>query len=154
MQLALNSYNGDMREYYQAQIRAIKYAKYFAEEWGVHFAVCAHTRKGDGGMNPDDIEGFKQILSQVDYVFRIKKLDEEEKVEEFSGVDTYIEIQKNRHFGSVKDKVMLVFDRPTKRFYQVGREDLLGESIVVIDNQDKQQRSLTKKELDDADSPF
>lgn len=132
MQLALNSYNGDMREYYQAQIRAVKYAKYFAEEWGVHFAICAHTRKGDGGTNRDDIEGFKQVLSQVDYVFRLKRLDEEEKIEEFTNVDAYIEIQKNRHFGSVKDKIMLNFDRPSKRFYECGYEDLLGESSIIL----------------------
>jgi archaellum biogenesis ATPase FlaH len=99
-------------DYFQTQAKVVMMCKALAKKHKVSFVVCAHTKKkvyGSSGDTADDIEGLKRILNLADTVLFIRRYKKEEQREELVGVDTSIEVQKNRGGSKQWDKFLYEF---------------------------------------------
>lgn len=106
-------------DYYRQQSEFIRKMVEFAKKFDVHIMIVAHPRKTDGfWVKKEDISGTYNISDQVDLVFSIKRIEDEDREENtgLENVDNAILLDKNRITGQAKKVIKLNFDKPSKRF--------------------------------------
>lgn len=99
------------RNYYRRQGTFVGELIRFAKAFNVHVHLVAHPRKSKTDDENDDVSGASEITDRADNVFHIKRLVENE-------ADAIIKITKNRSEGIQNEKIGVVFDKQSKRFYQ------------------------------------
>lgn len=83
----------------------------FAKHYDVHVHMVAHPRKsGDGALRADDIAGANEIGNLADKLFSIERQEDG---------STIVRVLKDRQTGS-RNKVKILFDEKSKRFYDEG----------------------------------
>lgn len=156
--LATNEEILNNSDYYQTQAKAVMRCKQMAKQYAVHFIVCAHTRKSPASKDKivadrDNVEGLKRLINLADLVLHVKRLDDEQKKEEYTGVDTVIEIQKNRITGLEGGQILLKLDRHSKTFFEI--ETYAQAMIEHLDVEAGYvPQAMKKAEIVDDEGPF
>ena len=111
--LMTTDFTSEDRDYYRKQSEFIKQLVVFAQKFDAHIHLVAHPRKAD-----EDISGSSNIGNRADNIFKVRRLGDKEKSE--LGVDTIVDIDKNRFSGIQDVSVGLHFLPECKRFHMFG----------------------------------
>lgn len=101
------------RDYYRRQANFTGKLKEFANAYNVHVHLVAHPKKTGRIDDNDDVMGSGDIPNLADNVFAIEKIEDKTEID----CDSIIKVMKNRWEGTT-DKIGLMFDKDSKRFYQ------------------------------------
>ena len=121
--LMILDYEGGYRDKYSKQAQFIKDCKRFAKRYDSHVHIVAHPRKNDGIIKKDDIAGLYEVSNLVDNVAGIMRVNDETKKElpeEAHHADNILMLFKSRLYGQENIMIKLMFDEPSKRFFQYG----------------------------------
>ena len=127
--LMVLEYEGGYRDKYSKQANFIKRAKNFAQKYDAHVHIVAHPRKSDGVIGKEDIAGLYEVSNLVDNVAGIVRVNEDTKKDlpdNTHEADNVLIVLKSRLYGEENKMIKLMFDEPSKRFFQYG--DNAGKS--------------------------
>ena len=102
-----------------AQSEFIDKCSVFAHKFNCHLHIVAHPRKTDGEIGKDDVGGSGDITNLADNVYKIKRINDDEKQKRGIDADSILMIMKNRLLGNEDKFMKMYFNEPDKRFSEV-----------------------------------
>lgn len=108
---------GNDSNYYRQQSNFVGELVSFAKTYNVHVHLVAHPRKTSGKLENDDISGIGDITNRADNVLVIEREDKD--------VSSILRVIKNRSDGCMNEKIGMLFDKVSKRFYLESEPDSL-----------------------------
>ena len=104
------------KNYYRRQGLFVGELVRLAKAFNIHVHLVAHPRKAAGDDENDAVSGTSEITDRADNVFHIRRIHEGQD-------DAILKITKNRSEGIQNEKIGLLFDKASKRFYQYSDPD-------------------------------
>ena len=111
---------------YSKQAQFVKSMKDFAKNYDAHVHIVAHPRKPKGIITKEDIAGLYEVTNHADNVcgvIRVTDKIESKLPDKLKEADNILEIFKCRLYGKQDISIRLMFDEPSKRFFQFGDND-------------------------------
>lgn len=99
------------QNYYRAQSNFVGELVNFAKTYNVHVHLVAHPKKTKENLGNDEISGTGDITNRADNVFAIERDTSD------NNLDSILKILKNRSDGCMNEKIGMLFDSASKRFY-------------------------------------
>ena len=127
---ALTGSGSTNSEYYRQQSEFVGRIIEFAREFEVHVMLVAHPRKEQGELSKYDIAGSGDISNRVDYVYSIKRFDEDDIADDpelSENDDGVINLLKDRPTGKSGQSVVFRYDDVSRRLYTCNRTQLTRE---------------------------
>ena len=111
--LMTTEFTSEDRDFYRKQSEFVKKLIVFAQKYDAHIHLIAHPRKSD-----NSVSGTADTENRADNIFIVNRLSDKDKKD--LGVDTVIDIDKNRFSGTQDVSVGLHFIPECKRFHMFG----------------------------------
>jgi twinkle protein len=131
------------QNYYRAQSNFVGELVNFAKTYNVHIHLVAHPKKTKENLGNDEISGTGDITNRADNVFAIERNTGEENL------DAVLKVMKNRSDGCMNEKIGMLFDEDSKRFYLESDKTMLLRKYGW-NNDNKDWREIDKP----IDCPF
>ena len=123
--LMITAFTDNDRDFYRRQSNFIGKVKNFAHKFGAHVHVVAHPRKVEGRLTKADVAGSGGITNKADNVLSVFRVETDKDKADYPGVNTIVDIFKNRLLGTQNKEIQLRYSPPDKRFSMLSRpEDL------------------------------
>ena len=123
--LMITSFTDKDNDFYRRQSNFIGKVKNFAHKFGVHVHVVAHPRKSEGRLTKMDVAGSGDITNRADNVLSVFRIEHDDDKQKYPGVDTIVDIFKNRLMGIQNKEIWLNFNPEDKRFAMCSRAEQL-----------------------------
>lgn len=120
MKLVFAAIRSSNLDRYQLQSKLVGEIVDFAEKFNVHVVLVAHPKKFDRAIKTlGDVSGHQDIVNRVDLMLAVRKLSQE-VIEDDDDLgyedDATVRVIKNRSDGPTGNRIVLNFDKNTKRY--------------------------------------
>lgn len=133
MALNITDYDGDK---YSQQTQFINDIKEYAKQKNIHIILVAHPKKDTGFLRKESISGTADLTNLCDNCLILHRVNRDfqqrageflgnDKVNEYLGFDTVIEITKNRMLGATDELVGLYYEKESRRL-----KNEISENII------------------------
>lgn len=121
--LSIDGYDG---EKYSRQTKFILDVKDYAKQKNIHIILVAHPRKESTFLRKESISGTADLTNIADNLFLLHRVGKDfevrageflgkDKVQEYMGFSTVLEVAKNRQFGTVDYLVGMFYEIESRR---------------------------------------
>lgn len=121
--LSIDGYDG---EKYSRQTKFILDVKDYAKQKNIHIILVAHPRKESTFLRKESISGTADLTNIADNLFLLHRVGKDfevrageflgkDKVQEYMGFSTVLEVAKNRQFGTVDYLVGMYYEMESRR---------------------------------------